>query len=254
MVARFTKIALDYAQFIIAPTDKVKALLLDYGVNKEIFVVPTGIDLRKFEMPCDPAKLNQLRERIGIPHQSKVAIMVGRLAKEKNMEEIISFISRLGNPNITLLIVGDGPHRARLEQYARQSNAAARIVFTGMVKPDEIADYYRLGDVFVSASSSEAQGLTYIEALAAGIPALCRKDPCLDSVIEDGINGWQYSSYAQFSDRLEAMLYQDWLHKKLSKNARAKAMREYSSIMFANKVSEIYEKSLCCGLLSQESV
>ena len=62
---------------------------------------------------------------------------------------------------------------------------------------------YRLGDLFVSASSSETQGLTYIEALAAGVPALCRADLCLEGVILEGENGWQYHSFQEFRRRLE---------------------------------------------------
>lgn len=51
-----------------------------------------------------------------------------------------------------------------------------------MVPPDEVHTYYQLGDIFVSASTSETQGLTYVEAAANGLPLLCRRDPCLDEV------------------------------------------------------------------------
>lgn len=85
---------------------------------------------------------------------------------------------------MTLLLVGDGPDRPRLEQVAHDLRLEApAVIFAGMVPPEEVPEWYRLGDLFVSASSSETQGLTYIEALAAGVPALCRADLCLEGVI-----------------------------------------------------------------------
>lgn len=245
MITIFIKKVLCCAQFVIAPTDKVRTMLIGYGVGQPILVVPTGVELRKFDISHDASNLQQLRERNGIPDGNRVVIAVGRLAKEKNLEEIISFMARLNNPDITLLVVGDGPHRSSLECYARKMKIAEQIIFTGMIAPDEVADYYRLGDVFVGASSSEAQGLTHMEALAAGVPALCKKDPCLDNVVMDGVNGWQYSSYEHFSERLNAMLYQEKLREELSENAHTGMAQEYSSTAFANKVIQIYEKSLC---------
>ncbi|MEG2258695.1 MAG: glycosyltransferase, partial [Oscillospiraceae bacterium] len=66
--------------------------------------------------------------------------------------------------------------------------------------------YYQLGDVFVSASQSETQGLTYVEALASGLPALCREDDCLEGVVVDGVNGYQYSGFDEFSRRLNDIM------------------------------------------------
>ena len=59
---------------------------------------------------------------------------------------------------------------------------------------------YQLGDIFVSASTNETQGLTYIETAANGLPLLCRRDPCLDGVLAGGRNGWVYESEEEFCD------------------------------------------------------
>ena len=245
VTAYLTRKLLNHVQLVIAPTEKVKNILSDYGVRKEIKIVPTGIDSHRFDIPLETPELRCLLKRVGIPEGHKVIVTVGRLAKEKNMEEIILFLSKLGHSKITLLIVGDGPYRVNLEEYARRMNASGWTIFTGMIAPDKIADYYRLGDVFVSASTSETQGLTYIEALTAGVPVLCRKDPCLDHVIWDGVNGWQYTSYEEFSDYLEIMMDQDEIHSWLSENARIGARREYSSAVFAERILELYKELLC---------
>ncbi|MGB4588941.1 MAG: glycosyltransferase [Clostridiaceae bacterium] len=156
------------------------------------------------------------------------------------MEEIIQFLSKIKNDNLVLLIVGDGPHRHKLEQYAKDVNVSDNVIFTGMISPSEVNFYYQLGDVFVSASTSETQGLTYIEALGNGIPALCRKDSCLDNVIIDGINGWQYISFDQFNENLDLMLNDKELYRTLSGNAIAGVAQYYSSSAFAKRIESIY--------------
>ncbi|MFK5261382.1 glycosyltransferase, partial [Lactiplantibacillus plantarum] len=70
-------------------------------------------------------------------------------------------------PKAVLLIVGDGPAREDLEAQAAELGIADHVRFTGEIDHDDVGDYYRVGDVFVSASDSESQGLTYIEAMAA---------------------------------------------------------------------------------------
>ena len=90
-----------------------------------------------------------------------------------------------------LLIVGDGPVREELEEHCERLGLTDKVTFTGMIAPDKVGEYYHLGDVFVNASTSETQGLTYVEAMAAGLPMLCKSDECLEGLVKDGINGWQ---------------------------------------------------------------
>ncbi len=117
------------------------------------------------------------------------------------------------------------------------------MIFAGMVAPEEVPDWYRLGDLFVSASSSETQGLTYIEALAAGVPALCRADPCLEGVIQDGENGWQYHSFQEFRRRLEDFLAHPETHEALRRQAAASA-EQFSAQRFAQRVERVYQLQL----------
>lgn len=241
LAAVFSKKILEHTDCVIVPTEKVCSLLNEYGVNKKICVVPTGIDLDRFNIPIDMAEKQELRKKIGIPEKNMVLIYVGRLAKEKNLEEILSFLPRLKDDNITLLIVGDGPHRNVLEGYVDKLGIREKVFFTGMVNPHEIPLYYKIGDIFVSASNSETQGLTYIEALASGLPALCRKDPCLKNVIKDGVNGWQYETFEEFSEKLAFMLREE-IYNGLSKNAKIETMKEYSSATFAERVENIYKE------------
>lgn len=243
-VAVFSRWVAAHTGCMIAPTGKVRLLLQHYGVACPVFVVPSGIDLRRFSGEPDPWRLAVLRASLDIPRDRLVLVSVGRLAEEKNIDELLRLRAELGGGAVTLLLVGDGPDRPRLERLAADLGLTAPdVVFAGMVPPEQVADWYRLGDLFVSASTSETQGLTYVEALAAGVPALCRADPCLAEVVRDGENGWQYRDRADFRRKLDLFLSQPHRRERLAQNARRTA-ESYSAQRFAERVETIYRQQI----------
>ena len=247
MVAKFSKAVLKKTQQVIAPTKKVEELLKNYEVSEPISVIPTGIDLKRFQEVLSKEERNRRREALGISKDSKVLVSIGRLAKEKNLEEILIYFQKLTKEELTfklkLLIVGDGPDRERLEGIAKTLQLQEKVIFTGMVTPEEVAQYYQLGDVFVCASNSETQGITYIEALASGIPALCRKDACLDSVITDGYNGFQYETYEFFKMHLQYILEREERRVEMGVCARQTA-KLYSTWNFCTMAERLYKEAI----------
>ena len=247
MVASFSRAVLKKTQQVIAPTKKVEELLKNYEVSEPISVIPTGIDLKRFQEVLSKEERNRRREALGISQDSKVLVSIGRLAKEKNLEEILIYFQKLTKEELTfklkLLIVGDGPDRERLEGIAKTLQLQEKVIFTGMVTPEEVAQYYQLGDIFVCASNSETQGITYIEALASGIPALCRKDACLDSVITDGYNGFQYENYAFFKMHLQYMLESEERRAEMGTCARQTA-KLYSTWNFCTMAERLYKEAI----------
>ena len=115
------------------------------------------------------------------------------------------------------------------------------MIFTGMVPHSEAPDYYRLGNLFVTASTSETQGLTYFEALAAGVPVLCRKDPCVEGVIENGVNGWQYEDAAGFMEALDIFCGSEARREEMGRAALASSER-FSAEAFGEAVARLYQE------------
>ena len=229
---------------LLAPTAKVRQLLMSYGVDRTVFVAPSGIELDRFAVSPDPIHQAVLRRSLEIPEEHLILVCVGRLAAEKNLDELLALRASLGDAPVTLLLVGDGPDRARLENLsAGLGLSAPAVVFAGMVPPEQVGDWYQLGDLFVSASTSETQGLTYIEALAAGVPVLCRADPCLDGVIREGENGWQYHSTDEFRSRLEWYLAHPDRWQAMADRARQSA-EPFSLQHFAGQVEAIYGQQI----------
>lgn len=244
MVALFSRHVIAQTSCVIAPTEKVRGLLEEYHVSRPVYVIPTGIDLSRFSGLSDGVYLHELKTKLGIPEGNFVLTFVGRLAKEKNVEELLAYLAELKRNDITLLLVGDGPYRQTLEESVRELNLSDRVVFAGMVKPAQVADYYRLGDLFVSASTSETQGLTYIEALAAGLPALCRKDECLTGVIENGVDGWQFENGSEFTAHLQEFLADEQLRASMRAAAADHARQNFSAANFASRVTEVYAAAI----------
>ena len=138
--------------------------------------------------------------------------------------------------------MGDGPARKQLEKLSRELELEDRVIFTGMVEPGTVQNYYQSGDIFVSASTSETQGLTYAEAAANGLPLLCRQDPCLEEMLIPGQNGYAYTNAQGFYEGLSALLDPDF-RKQAGSHSEA-ISSEFSCELFGKRVAAIYEEVL----------
>lgn len=242
MARRFSRICCNHADEIVVPTRKVRMLLEQYGVKKEVHVIPSGISLRKFSEP-DREHVEELKRQLALPDDKLILLYVGRLSQEKNISELLRYMSQMREKEETvLLFVGDGPVRKELERQAQQLHMESRVIFAGMAPSCRIADYYALGDIFVSASTSETQGLTYIEALAAGIPLLVRQDACLKGVLQEYVNGVSYRDESMFRDGLQ------FLSKYFAQGRRREKIMDTVAQLgtdgFARQIEALYRESI----------
>lgn len=255
IASMLSKKVLNKTQAVIAPTEKTANMLKRYHVKQSIYIVPTGLEMNRFQENKKPDR-ERLRQKLGFTENTKVFVYVGRLAKEKNIEELLGLLKmeqlsdlenlnkRTSDSDIKLLLVGDGPYREHLEYLVKELEMEHQVIFTGMVKPDEIAAYYRSGDIFISASKSETQGLTYIEAMACGLTVLCKKDECLNHVITPGVNGFVYENSKEFL-RISEYLFQNKSYmQSIGEAARKSVQEHFSAEGFAAAVEEIYRKCL----------
>jgi len=128
-------------------------------------IIPFGISLENFER-CDDVARKEVRRRFG----DRLIVSVGRLVSYKGFEYLLQAMTRVRG---SLVIVGDGPLRAKLQQLARELGVHNRVYFVGTI-PQSITAYYHAADVFALASTarSEAFGIVQIEAMAAGLPVV----------------------------------------------------------------------------------
>ncbi|MDR0468390.1 MAG: glycosyltransferase family 4 protein [Peptococcaceae bacterium] len=247
VVAR--KVTTDFcnsADALIVPTEKMRELLLYYGVNVEMTGIPTGIEIERFKPGrySDEA-IREAREEIGIAPGEKVLLYVGRVAEEKNIQELFYSLRvyLLQTNNVKFVLVGDGKDRARLENLSQELRLTDKVIFAGAKPWPDIGKYYQTGDVFVNTSRSEAQGLTYIEAMAAGLPVVARADPCLEGVLRDGENGYSFEDADGLVRAVDMILRNDLEHGRLSRGALDTA-ESFSAGTYADRVARAYDELL----------
>lgn len=241
LVRELSRKRLEKVERIVAPTEKVEEALLEYGIRQDISVVPSGISLEQHEKRITKGERARKRVELGIEEGSMVMLNLGRLATEKKVDELLRYFAkaRESMEKLVFLIVGDGPAKSSLETLAAQLGVKESVIFTGMVPPEKVQEYYQLGDVFVSASTSETQGLTYIEAAANGLPLLCRKDPCLKGIIEQNENGFEYTDEGEFLSALNFILLNEKWRITAGKRS-AQIAEAYGKGAFADAIEKIY--------------
>jgi 1,2-diacylglycerol 3-alpha-glucosyltransferase len=251
-VAAYSRLLLSKTQAVVTPTQKVQNVLINYGVKKEMFRIPTGIQLSRFSKTLSDSERLEMKKALNIGDNDYILLSVGRLGKEKNIQELIGFMTKLTGygKNIKLLIVGDGPYRKELESEVAELGLGGNVIFTGMIPLDKVPDYYQLGDIFVNASMSETQGLTYIEAMASGLPLLCRRDECLINVIDQGVNGFMYENEDEFIEYVLNMIGDPLFRKQLRQNAVEKSM-EYAAENFSAAIERTYRR-VCCEFCPEQ--
>lgn len=237
LVSMASKTLASFCDRIIVPTSKTERLLTSYGIDPYMIdIIPTGIHIPEMN---DKALL---RKSLGIAEDEKVLLYLGRLGAEKNIQEIMFFYDRLKNMDIKLYIVGGGPYLATLKEDAEE--ISKKVIFTGMVDSKSVNRYYQAADIFVTASTSETQGLTYYEALANGTIALCRDDAVLDGVIKNGFNGFKYRDFKGFENFVERVFADLEFKDLLEINARNYARENFSVDGFGAKCLASYEKAI----------
>ncbi len=239
----YTKLCCNTVEQVIVPTEKTKKLLMTYSVHKDISIVPTGIDLSKFDRDnYSREEVEELRNKYGIQKEDKVLIYIGRVSQEKNIEEILRAMPEYmaTRKNVKFVIVGSGPELCKLQELSQGLGVNSQVIFTGSKAWDTIGLYYRLGDVFVSASQSETQGLTYIEAMASGLPVVAREDKCLEDILDQGRNGYTFTDQEGLYQGLDQILFWD-KETDYSGNALEK-VGKYSMQEFARQVEQVYTK------------
>ncbi len=234
------------ADELIVPSLKTYRLFKEkYKYTKNIHIVPTGIEIDRFiPKKYKQSEIDELKEELNIKDKFTL-LFVGRIAKEKNIDFLLKNHSKLIKkyPSIVLLIVGDGPELEKYKKEVIKKKLENNIIFTGRVLFEKIGLYYQSCDAFVTASLSETQGLTVIEAMAAQKPVLCIDDENFKTVIKDMENGLIFKNVKQYFEKVSLLIENEELYNQIVENGKVTAI-EYSSRVFATRVIDVYKQAI----------
>lgn len=231
-------------QELIVPSQKTKDALIHYGLTqKNIYIIPTGLELDRFDIRQKNEELCQkLIEKYDLKDKF-VLTFLGRIAQEKSIDVIINALKEVVkiNDQMKCLIVGGGPQFEELKSLVENDEISKYIIFTGPQSGDAVPAHYHISDIFISASLSETQGLTYIEAMASSIPVIARYDDQLEDVIEDQKNGFFFKDEKELPELILKVMDMDLTPMKEQALKKAK---EYSGETFAKKVMDVYQDAI----------
>ncbi|WP_138735916.1 glycosyltransferase [Modestobacter excelsi] len=222
------------ADAVVVLTERTAAALRADGVPAErIAVVPSGFEPSLFAALDERGATDRTRLRIGY---------VGRLAAQKRADLLVTAFGRMTRP-AELLLVGDGPERARVQRLVRQSPATDRIRTTGFVEHAAVPGVLASLDVLVLPSAYEEMGSVLTEAMAAGLPVVASDVGGIPEVVRHGETGLlvppgDVTALAAALDRLVA---DPGLRDRLAAGARRRAA-DYSWPALAARVADLYRR------------
>lgn len=166
----------------MVPTRELMRTLSENGFAN-LKVVSRGVDTKLFNIS---KRSTSLRASWGATENTTVLISVGRMAPEKNLDQVLKTYEALKNTGkaFKLVMVGDGPLKEQFQQRYPE------IIFPGMLSQSNLAAYYASSDLFVFPSQTETFGNVTLEALASGIPVLAFDCAAARDWVQRGINGW----------------------------------------------------------------
>jgi glycosyltransferase involved in cell wall biosynthesis len=217
----------DAVDLVVSPSNGMKNVLRQYGVQSHVEVVPNGVDLRRFH-EAQPL----VRADFGFTDQDILLLYAGRIAPEKNLEFLIRSFAGVSQvlSNVHLLIVGGGQKQFEdeIKSLPPALNIADRVHFAGMISYDRLPAYLAMCDAFVTASVTEVHPLSVIEAMAAGLPVVGIDSPGVGDSITDCETGLLATEdMASFTAKLTYLCLDSALRQRMGHAARG-ASAQYS--------------------------
>ena len=210
----------------------------------KIDVIPNGIDLDKFD---NFTKDLDFRRRYAKDNE-KIILTMGRMVNEKGIQHLICAMPKILNEynDAKLVVAGKGPMLEELKDIAYRIGIAHKVYFTGYLSGDDVQKMYKNVDVAVFPSTYEPFGIVALESMLAGIPTVVSDVGGLDEIVKHGLTGLK--SYAgnsnSIADSVLAILKDNNLAEKLSKNGQNEVLNNYSWEQIAEDTVKTYKEGI----------
>ena len=237
-VKQFTNVYLKNMDGVIAPSERVEKLLKRYKVTIPMKVIPTGVDIESLNQPIT----NDVRHDLGIEPDAQVLLTLSRIAGEKKINRILNVLPEIVDefPKACLVIAGDGPDLEVLQEQVERLTLEDNVIFAGDVPHEDVGSFYKMADLFVSASDTETQGLTYIEALASGTRCVVYDTDYTERVFDDKCFGEVFTRPSEMRDEILDYLREG--PSEIPADKLVKKLDHISAKRFGSDVHQFYEE------------
>lgn len=236
----FTRSQCDDVQGLIAPSEPMRDVLLEYGVTTPIHILPTGLPADRFVAGDG----NRFRAQCGLPLDRPLMTYIGRVAHEKNIDFLIDVFTKVREsvPRAMLVIAGEGPARESLRQRVASLKLESDVFFAGYLDRNTgLLDCYAAANVFAFASRTETQGLVLLEAMAQGAPVVSTAELGTRSILKPASGAVVVEEKRdEFAAAVVRVLQDKKMQKELGERGRAYA-KTWSSASMARRLADLYD-------------
>ena len=237
----FTRKQCNAVDSVVVPSTAMSEILEHYGVTTSMKIIPTGMELNKFH-GCNGAAF---RAHYRIPPSRPTLVHIGRVAHEKNIDFLLRMLQqlRMQIADVLLIIAGEGPALPHLRKLTDKLGLRDHVLFVGYLsRADALLDCYCAGNAFVFASRTETQGLVLLEAMALGVPVVSTAVMGTKDILQPQRGALvAQEDPVKFAETVKHLLDNEFLHKRLSKEARD-YVKEWSAPMMAERLLEYYQQ------------
>lgn len=236
---------LPQTSLVVGNSQGVVDFYRDRGVPDSLLrVVRNGIELP--DTTVDESVRERLFQELNLSPQTRLLAFVGRLARQKRVEDLLWALQliRQMEENVVLLVIGDGPERAKLEQLAHKYTVTPNVRFLG--HRTDVDQLFPLFEVFYLASDFEGQSNSIMEAMSYGIPVVASDIPPNRELINHGETGFLTSvgDSTGFSQYAERILADPQLASDLGNAARKRMQEDFSVDKMVKGYAALYHEVL----------
>ncbi len=216
----------------------------EMGATCPIEVVPNGVDVERFKIKDSRLKIdsrNEIKDQLKIPEQAKLVITVSRLVKKNGVDSLVRAMMFL--PGYThLLIAGIGELETILKQVTVELGLSERVHFLGNISQERLPEYLWASDVFCRPSLSEGLGISFLEAMAAGVPMVATRVGGIPDFLKDGETGLfcKVGDPKDIADKIYCILNDPTLAERLRVNGRELVAEHYNWDSIARRMDAIF--------------
>ena len=214
--------------------------------KQKLVCIPNGIETPDVLPLNDPLQRGTMLGELDFPPESFVVGYVGRLAKQKRVEDLIWAVETLRQirPQLRLIIVGDGPERERLEDFSRDVGVTAQVRFLG--HREDASRWLELFDVFCLASSFEGMSNSVMEAMSMGKPVIASDIPANRELVVHGETGFlvKLADTVGFMQFMRRLIDEPGLAGKLGNAGHKRIQQFFGVTRMVDAYAEIYRKLL----------
>jgi N-acetyl-alpha-D-glucosaminyl L-malate synthase BshA len=239
---------LPITRFSIEESDAVTAIseylrnvtLEEFGVHHPVEVIPNFVNCDVFEPANGECRRSQFA-----PNDEKVLVHLSNFRPVKRLPDVIEIFARVRRQiPAKLLLIGDGPDRARADWLVKEKRLTKDVIFLG--KQNQVQDLLNCGDVILLPSQIESFGLAALEAMACGVPAVCSRVGGLPEVIRDGVEGYlvEVGDVDTMAERALRILTEPGRREQMGRAARQRAIDKFCSTKIIPLYEQLYQRVL----------